>query len=135
VAAGSFNAKRAYMGAALAARLGLPPWRSETHVMVVAWTAEAIRDLRRSEASMRAICPDAPKGFETWWRGEPPTSGRRAEIVVLDPMPTTSLGRRRRWVDLDRALVSTSRHRGYATLADALGAPARPGQASIGASR
>jgi transcriptional regulator with XRE-family HTH domain len=130
-AAGAFNAKRAYLGAALAGRLGLPPWRSETHVMVVAWTAEAIRDLRRSEASLRAICPDDPTGFEAWWRGEPPRSGRRAEIVIFDPVPAAALGRRRRWVDLDRALGTTPRHKGYATLADFL----RSGQAGIGASR
>ena len=134
-AAGAFNAKRAYLGAAIADRLRVRPWRSETHVMVVAWTAEAIRDLRRSEASFRSISPAAPDGFEGWWRGEPPPVGRSAELVVLDPMPIGALGRRRRWVDLDRALATPPRHKGYATLADALGAADRNRQAGIGASR
>jgi hypothetical protein len=129
-AAGAFNAKRAYLGRALAERLRLPPWQSQTHVMVVAWTAEAVRDLRRFEASMRSICPDSANGFESWWHGAPPSAGRRAELVILDPAP--DLGRRRRWVDLDRALAVPARHRGYATLADALDATR---QAGIGASR
>jgi transcriptional regulator with XRE-family HTH domain len=129
-AAGAFNAKRAYLGRALAERLHAPGWRSETHVMVVAWTAEAIRDLRRFEASIRSICPDPSTGFGSWWTGEPPTGGRRAELVVLDPAP--DIGRRRRWVALDQALATAPRHRGYATLADALD---RTAQSGIGASR
>lgn len=103
--------------------------------MVVAWTAEVVRDLRRSEASIRSICPDEPLGFEAWWRGEPPTDGRRTEIVMLDPAPAAALGRRRRWVDLERAFAVTPRHKGYATLADALRTAPRHGQAGIGASR
>ena len=99
--------------------------------MVVAWTSEALRDMRRSEASIRSICPDAPIGFEAWWGGTSPATGRRAELVVLDPVPAAALGRKRRWVDLDRALASQPRHKGYATLADALERP----QAGIGASR
>ena len=134
-AAGAFNAKRAYLGRALAHRLGFSSWRSETHVMVVAWTAEAIRDLRRSESSFRAICPNTADGFEGWWRGEPPMAGKRSELVVFDPIPARALGRRRRWVDLDGALATTPRHRGYATLADALDPDARRAQAGIGASR
>lgn len=130
-AAGAFNAKRAFLGRALAERLRLPPWRSETHVMVVAWTGEALRDLRRFEASIRSICPDPPPlAFEAWWRGEPPPVGRRSELVFLDPVK--HIGRRRPWVDLDRALAVAPRHRGYATLADLL---ASPDQSGIGASR
>jgi transcriptional regulator with XRE-family HTH domain len=132
-AVGAFNARRAYLAGTLAERLRLPPWGSETHVMVIAWTAEAVRDIRRLEASLRAICPDAPVGFEAWWSGAPPPPGRRAELVVLDPMPAATLGRRRRWVDLERALATSARHRGYATLADAL--DRTPGQPGIGASR
>jgi hypothetical protein len=129
-AAGAFNTKRAYLGRALAERLHVPEWRSETHVMAVAWTAEAIHDLRRHEASIRSICPDPPTGFESWWTGEPPASGRRAELIVLDPSP--NLGRRRRWVELDQALVAAPRHRGYVTLVDVLDPTTQTG---IGASR
>jgi DNA-binding XRE family transcriptional regulator len=71
-AAGAFNAKRAYLGRALAERLGVPGWRSETHVMVVVWTAEAVHDLRRFEASMRATCPDQPTASTPGGEASPP---------------------------------------------------------------
>ena len=131
-AVGAFNAKRAYLGPAVAGRLDLPASRSETHVIVVAWTAEALRDIRRYEASMRSTCPDSPAGFDGWWSGDPPAVGRRTELVVFDP--ARIVGRRTpRWVDLDRALAAPPRHRGYAALAEAL-EPGRD-QPGIGASR
>ena len=131
-AVGAFNAKRAYLGPAIAERLHLPAWRSETHVIVVAWTGEALRDIRRYDASIRSTCPDPPTGFDGWWNGDPPAVGRRSELVVFDP--ARIVGRRMpRWVDLDRALAAPPRHRGYAALAGALGAGR--GQPGIGASR
>ena len=44
--AGSFNAKRAYLGAAFANRLALGRWESETHVVVALWSAEVLHALR-----------------------------------------------------------------------------------------
>lgn len=117
-AVGSFNAKRTWLGRAICDREGLATWQNETHVLAVAWSAEALRDIRRFGATIRSVCPDPPIGFAAWWEGVPPPSGRRSEIVVLDP--ADQLGRKVRWVDLDRALAVRPRHPGYASLADAL---------------
>jgi transcriptional regulator with XRE-family HTH domain len=120
-AAGAFNAKRAYLGAALAARLGVTAWASETHVVVAAWTSEVLHSLRIREASFRALCPDGGEAFAGWWEGQPPTTRTRSCLVVLDPL---AAGRQRRFVDLDAALIARPRHRGYAELAARLGARA-----------
>jgi transcriptional regulator with XRE-family HTH domain len=109
--AGAYNGKRAYLGASLATRVGIPSWASETHAMVVLWTAEVLHVLRQRAASFRALCPHDPSSFDTWWRGIPPTSGTRSVLVVLDPL---ARGRQERFIGLDRALTGRPRHRGYA---------------------
>lgn len=55
---GSFNAKRAYLAAELAARRHLKPFISETHVMVCLWSAEVLHALRLRPETFRATCPD-----------------------------------------------------------------------------
>ena len=112
--AGAFNAKRVYLGQVLAERLNIGNWRSETHVIVALWSAEVLHSLRMHRDSFRALCADAPDGFAGWWRGEPPTSGRRSELVLLDPVVS---GRQRQWLDLEAALTARPRHRGYAEVA------------------
>jgi transcriptional regulator with XRE-family HTH domain len=113
--AGSFNAKRSYLGPVLAQRLGLRAWRTETHVIAALWSAEVLHSLRLRAASYRALCPDAPLGFGSWWSGQPPThAGKRSELVVIDPL---ARGRQRAWIGLEDALTTRPRHRGYADVA------------------
>ena len=56
-AIGAFNAKRSYLADVLGKRLGVR-FASITHAMVVAWTAEAMHELRRHRATFAAVCPD-----------------------------------------------------------------------------
>lgn len=116
--AGAYNAKRAYLGEALAVRLRIPGWRSETHVIVTLWSAEVLHALRLRAASFRALCPDPPDSFAAWWAGElPTTAGRTSALIVLDPL---AVGRQRPFIGLDDALVAHPRHRGYAEVASLL---------------
>lgn len=109
--AGSYNAKRAYLGRVLADRLGIDRWQTETHVVAALWSAEALHALRLRTESFRALCPDPVTAFEAWWRGEPPSSGKASMLVVLDP---ASSSRQRPFVALDVALGARARYRGYA---------------------
>lgn len=124
--AGSFNAKRAYLARDLAQRLGIPGgFRSETHVVVVLWSAEVLRVLRLREATFRSTCPDPPDRFATWWSGEPVPAGRSSSLVILDPLPGRR-ATRRRWAGLDDIRLVEPRYRGYA---DALAELRRAGAA------
>ncbi len=113
-AAGAFNAKRAYLGAALAERLGITTWQSETHVIVALWSAEVLHSLRLRTESFRVLCPDSPTPFEQWWSGAPSPTGKASTLVVLDPL---AIGRQRRFISLEGALVARPRHAGYADVA------------------
>jgi transcriptional regulator with XRE-family HTH domain len=77
--AGSYNAKRRYLPAVMAERLGLGPsragWRTVTHVLAVLWSSEALHVLRLRPATFEALCPDADDPFEAWWTGTPPRDG------------------------------------------------------------
>ena len=115
--AGAFNAKRAYLGAAIAERLGVRRWRSETHVVVAIWSAEVLHALRLRTESFRALCPDDVTAFGQWWSGQPLRLGKISTLVVLDPLAT---GRQRPFVSLETALTTRPRHRGYADLAELL---------------
>jgi transcriptional regulator with XRE-family HTH domain len=116
--AGSFNAKRAYLGAAIAARTGVTRWASETHVIAALWSAEVLHTLRLRPESFRALSPDPVNAFAEWWAGLPPTTGVTAAIVLFDPMAE---GRQRRFVGLDEALATAKpRHRGYADVVSKL---------------
>jgi transcriptional regulator with XRE-family HTH domain len=116
--AGAYNAKRAYLGASLADRLGIPGWRSETHVIAAAWTAEVLHALRLRRATFGALCPDSSEALVAWWSATPPPHTRTSSLIVLDPLAS---GRQRRFIGLEDALRAHPRHRGYADLAARLG--------------
>ena len=118
-AAGAFNAKRAYLGNAMAERLGVKSWRSETHVIVALWSSEVLHSLRLRTESFRALCPQAAATFSAWWSGEPPSQGKASALVVLDPLAS---GRQRSFISLDDALVARPRYAGYADVAARLAA-------------
>lgn len=112
---GSFNAKRAYLASELAARLGLRPFVSETHVMVCLWSSEVLHALRIHPETFRATCPDPADRFAAWWGGVHPAQGRSTALIVLDPLAE---GRQRQWVDLETAIsITRPRVRGYADAA------------------
>jgi transcriptional regulator with XRE-family HTH domain len=111
-ALGSFNAKRAYLGAELGSRLGVGRWQAEAHVIVALWSAETLHSLRLRAATWRAACPDAGS-FEAWWRGDLSNlAGVRSEIVVWDPLAGGHRDRRR-WAGLDDLATIRPRYRDY----------------------
>ena len=114
---GSFNAKRAYLGQEIAGRLGIRRWRSETHVLVLAWTAEVLHTLRLRAETFRSIAPDPPGAFGAWWSGGAPSPQVSTTLVVLDPLATA---RQRLWIGLEQSVAARPRYRGYADLAAAL---------------
>jgi transcriptional regulator with XRE-family HTH domain len=120
--AGAYNAKRAYLGPALAQRLGAHPWHSETHVIVALWSAEVLHALRLRAESFRALCPDPAEAFSSWWIGTPTRRGKASTLVVLDPLAS---GRQRPFIGLEEALSPSTRprHRDYADVAARLAAP------------
>jgi transcriptional regulator with XRE-family HTH domain len=115
-AAGSFNAKKAYLATDLAARLALPRVRSVTHVMVCLWSAEILHALRLRRDTFRSLAPDAPDAFQAWWDGRLPVAAKTSSaLIVLDPFAT---GRERAWIDLETALGDIRpRYRDYADAA------------------
>jgi ribosome-binding protein aMBF1 (putative translation factor) len=115
---GSYNAKRAYLPAIVAERIGVPRFECVSHVIVALWSSEVLHSIRLHTASFRAVCPDPPEAFEAWWSGSPPSPGRATSVmVVFDPI---SVGRRRQLVGLDGALVARPRYRDYRHAAEAL---------------
>jgi transcriptional regulator with XRE-family HTH domain len=112
--AGAYNAKRAYLGRAVAQRLGIDRWNSETHVMAALWSGEVTHSLRLRTESFRSICPDGAQAFERWWNGEPHARGVSSVLIALDPRAS---GRQRVWVGIDDALTTRPRYRGYAEAA------------------
>jgi transcriptional regulator with XRE-family HTH domain len=123
-ALGSFNAKRAYLGAEIASRLGIRGWQNETHVIVALWSAEVLHSLRLRNATWLAACPDSG-AFGAWWLGEPLSGGVRSELVVWDPLEGSRRDRRR-WVGVGD--VATVRPR-YRDNRDALSALRAAGKA------
>lgn len=117
---GSYNAKRAYLGAVLAGRLGLQlGWRSETHAMVGLWSGEVMHSIRLRRESFASVCPDPVAGFAAWWAGELPPSGTSSTLLLLDPtVPPGS--RRRTWIDRDALPAARARFRDYRETAEAL---------------
>jgi hypothetical protein len=120
-AAGAYNAKRQYLPRALAERLDLGPrgWRSVTHVMACAWSAEVLHVLRLRRASFNALCPDPQDALEAWLSGATPGEGVTSTLVLLDPL--VPFGSRRRTIlPMVEPPLIRPRHRGYADIADAL---------------
>ena len=124
---GSYNAKRRYLPAAIAERLGIRGgFASVTNVIVALWSSEVLREVRRHEASFRAVCPDSIDEFEWWWNGASPGSpGVTSSFVLFDPVDR---GRsdRRRLAGLEDLRSVRPRFGGYAEAAEAL---RRSGQA------
>ena len=100
----------------LAERLGIPGWRSETHVIAALWSLETVNAVRRHPESFRTLCADPPDAFDAWWRGEPPTTGKTASLIFFDPH---ALARERRYLGLEDALAASAiaPYRGYADAA------------------
>lgn len=119
--AGSFNAKRAYLAEAIATRVKVRAWSSETHVIAALWSAEVLHALRLRTESFRALCPDDATALDGWWSGDPPGRGKTTLLVVLDPLVS---GRARPYVGLDEALRVKPRHRNYTELAARMGGAA-----------
>ena len=117
--AGAYNAKRAYLGAALAERLAVGRWRSETHVIAALWSSEVLHALRLRTDSFRSLCPDPSDAFHGWWSGRPPTASSTSLLVVLDPLATPG---RRPFIGLEQALSASTRprHAGYSDAASGL---------------
>jgi transcriptional regulator with XRE-family HTH domain len=117
-AAGSWNAKRAYLADSLAMRLRpRGGWRTVTHVMVALWSAEALHALRLRIETFRSLCPDPAVAFEAWWSGKAIESGDASSFIVLDPL---AAGRQRTWLGLDDAVSGRPRVHGYADAAERL---------------
>lgn len=114
-AAGSFNAKRAYLAPILAERVGIRRFHSVTHVMACLWSTEVLHAIRRRPETFRSLAPDPPTAFEQWWNGVLPYSGTKSLLIVLDPL---ARGRERRWIGLEEVLGGARpRYRGYADAA------------------
>jgi transcriptional regulator with XRE-family HTH domain len=117
-AAGAWNAKRTYLPAALATRLGVRGgWTSVTHVMAALWSAEVLHVMRLREVTFQALCPDPIDAFAEWWSGTPPKRGVTTTMVVLDP---AAAGRQRQYCSMADALRAKPRYRGYRDAADRL---------------
>ena len=116
---GSFNAKRQYLAQELSARTGVARWRSETHVIVALWSAEALHTIRAHRASFGSVCSDGPEAFEAWWRGEPPATGRRSILMIFDPAEGDKC-ERRRWAGFAELAGLRPRYRDYADAVAAL---------------
>jgi transcriptional regulator with XRE-family HTH domain len=116
---GAFNAKRAYLGRELAERAGIPAWRSETHVMLALWSAEAMHQIRLHRASFAAVCPEDATDFESWWQGRPPSTGRHSALLLFDPIAGTRRDRAR-WVGGKEIAIVRPRYRDYAAAVECI---------------
>jgi transcriptional regulator with XRE-family HTH domain len=112
--AGSYNAKRAYLAADLARRLGIRGgFRSVTHVVAALWSSEVLHVVRLRKASFAAVCPHSTDRFAAWWEGEEPPPGESSSLILFDPLPGQRRSRRR-WVGLEEVPRVDPRYRGYA---------------------
>jgi hypothetical protein len=115
-AIGSYNAKRRYLPAVVADRLGRHHgFESVTNVIAALWSSEAIHTLRLRSTTFAAVCPDAPDAFVAWWNGEPRPSRVVSTLILLDP---AAIGRHRTFAELEPA--TRARYRGYADAAAAI---------------
>ena len=118
---GSYNAKRRYLPAVMAERLGLRGgFAKVSNVIAGLWSAEVLHAVRIHPASFRAVCPDTSKDLELWWTGSVPSPGASTSAFVLvDPIHPRG-SRRPHFLGLTQALEATTRprYRGYADAAD-----------------
>lgn len=122
--AGAWNVKRQYLARALADRRAAPHgFRTVTHVLTIAWTADCLHAVRLREASIRSLGPDDSGAFEAWWRGDVPAVPRvTATVVLIDPVERP---RASAWAPIADLPSSRPRHAGYASLLSALRAAGR----------
>ena len=122
--AGAWNVKRQYLARVLAERhASRGGFRSITHVLTIAWTAECLRVVRLREATIRALGPDTTEAFAAWWEGgRPRAPGTTSTVILLDPVDRP---RASAWVGLEDARTIRPRHAGYDALLDALGRAGR----------
>jgi len=113
--AGAWNVKRQYLARALVDRHATQGgFRSVTHVLTVAWTADCLRVLRLREATMRSLGPDDTAAFAAWWDGaRSPAAGITAAVVVFDPVERP---RAPVWARLADLGTIRPRYRGYVDL-------------------
>jgi hypothetical protein len=122
-AIGSYNAKRRYLPAVMADRLGMRGgFRSVTNVMAGLWSSEVIHVARLRAATFAAICPDDEAALNAWWSGTAPAAGAPTSAFVLFDPGTLATPRRSTFVGLERVLRSSvrPRYRGYADAVEAL---------------
>lgn len=119
---GSYNAKRRYLPAVMAERLGVRRgFVHVTNVMVGLWSSEVLHAVRIRSETFRATCPDDDADLRRWLAGEQiATTGSTSAFVVFDPIAASS--RRRDIVGLAQALAASTRPRyaGYAGATEAL---------------
>jgi transcriptional regulator with XRE-family HTH domain len=113
--AGVWNVKRQYLARALADRHEIRGgFRSVTHVLTIAWTAECLHVLRLRAATIRSLGPDAPDAFARWWEGaRPSAAGITSTVVIFDPVERP---RAPVWAPLADLGATRPRHRNYADL-------------------
>jgi len=118
-AAGSWNAKRQYLAPVLAQRYGFRHgFRSMTHVLTFAWTAECLHLIRIRASTIRSLGPDDEGAFRAWWEGATPSdAGVTATVVLLDPVPRE---RSASWTGIRDLARLRPRYRGYADVVEAL---------------
>jgi hypothetical protein len=122
-AIGSYNAKRRYLPAVMAERLGIRGgFRSVTNVMAGLGSNEVIHVARLRGATFTSVCPDDESGFEAWWIGRPPTAGGPSSAFVLLDPGADAAPRRSPFVGLDAVLQGSirPRYRGYSDAVDAV---------------
>jgi transcriptional regulator with XRE-family HTH domain len=117
--AGAWNVKRQYLARVLAERHGLRGgFRSVTHVLTIAWTAECLRTARRRRETLHSLGPDDADAFGAWWNGTTPEQPVvTSTAVFLDPVPRP---RAAAWVPLGELDRLRPRHADYAELLAAL---------------
>ena len=122
--AGAWNVKRQYLARVLAERhASRGGFRSITHVLTIAWTAECLRVVRLREATIRALGPDTTEAFAAWWEGgRPRAPGTTSTVILLDPVDRP---RASAWVGLEDARTIRPRHADYVALLEALGRAGR----------
>jgi transcriptional regulator with XRE-family HTH domain len=113
--AGAWNAKRHYLAASIAQRHGFRHgFRSVTHVLTIAWTAECLHVVRIRGATIHSLGSDAPDAFARWWAGERPEApGTTSTVVIVDPIVRP---RAPTWAALGEVGAVRPRYRDYADL-------------------